>query len=287
MTPLPPSQHDPDSEFYDSEETGDSPLAGAPDPGAPPPTSAESDPVAGEDELDDEPPEFSLRQLSEAYAQVIELQTGQRPQLDGDEAGEDTGEDELEAEEEPESDDVSCPITPESIVESILFVGAPQGESLTSRKIASVLRDVSPAEVTRICKSLNQQYERENAAYRIESKGGKLQMILDPALQDFQHDYFGRNRRARLSQAAIDIMAIVAYNQPITREQIDQVRGRPCGSVLTQLVRREILQVQPGTEDPRVRYYSTTDRFLDLFQLDDIRDLPQSHDVTDIAELAD
>ena len=92
---------------------------------------------------------------------------------------------------------------------------------------------------------------------------------------------------ARLSQAAIDVMAIVAYNQPTTREQVDKVRGKPSGSVLSQLVRRELIAVEDGKEDARVRYYSTTERFLDLFRLDNVSDLPQSHDVTDIAELAD
>ena len=91
----------------------------------------------------------------------------------------------------------------------------------------------------------------------------------------------------RLSQSVIDVLAVVAYNQPVTRDQVDKIRGRSSGSVLNQLVRRELLSIEPGKTDPKVRYYSTTDRFLDLFHLEEIADLPQSHEVSDIEELAD
>jgi segregation and condensation protein B len=112
-------------------------------------------------------------------------------------------------------------------------------------------------------------------------------MVLDPKLVDFQKEFFGRNRQIRLSQAAIDVMAIVAYNQPVTREQVDKIRARPSGSVLNQLVRRQLLFVEPGETDSKIKYFATTDRFLDLFQLEEIADLPQSHDVSDMDELAD
>jgi segregation and condensation protein B len=82
-------------------------------------------------------------------------------------------------------------------------------------------------------------------------------------------------------------MAVVAYNQPTTREQVEKIRGKPSGSVLAQLVRRELLLIESGETNANVKYYSTTDRFLDLFNLDEITDLPQSHEVSDIEELAD
>lgn len=238
-----------------------------------------------DDELDDEP-EFSLTQLSEAYAEVIEAQTGVRPTVGVPES--DQGADETdEAEKDERSDDAACPISPESIVESILFVGAPRDVKLNSRKIASILRDVSPKEVTQIVRKLNQKYENENAAFRVKSDGGAFEMILDPALLDFQQEFFGRNRQVKLSQAAVEVMALVAYNQPITREQVDDLRNKPSGGVLKQLVKRQLLEQKPGEEDPKVKYFWTAERFLDLFQLESLADLPQTHDVADIAELAD
>ena len=112
-------------------------------------------------------------------------------------------------------------------------------------------------------------------------------MILSPDLNDFQQDFFGRNREARLSQSAIDVMAGVAYNQPTTKAPVEKILPRSYGAVLSQVVHLELLSVEPGSTDPKVRYYSTTERFLDLFGLDELADLPQTHDVSDIEELAD
>ncbi|MCA9151571.1 MAG: SMC-Scp complex subunit ScpB, partial [Planctomycetales bacterium] len=78
-------------------------------------------------------------------------------------------------------------------------------------------------------------------------------------------------------QAAVDCLAIVAYHQPIERDLVEKLRGQNSGSLLSQLVRRELLQVEVTNERPRKKLYRTTDRFLDLFGLDCLADLP-SHD---------
>ena len=245
------------------------------------------------DDNDDFEEEFSLDQLSQAYAEVLRTRAGESADpedkpLDPLPPQDDELDDESAESESPQLDDnAACPISPESIIESILFVGCPKDIKLNSRKIAAILRDVSPKEVTKLVREINARYEKEEAAYRIESDGGVFKMILDPKLLDFQQDFYGRNRQVRLSQSAIDVMAVVAYNQPATRDQIEKIRRKPCGGVLSQLVKRELLSVVPGETDPKIKYYSTTDRFLDLFSLEEIADLPQSHEVSDIEELAD
>jgi len=234
--------------------------------------------------------EFSLNQLSEAYAEVIEAQTGIKHTVglpDEDKASQSDSDNEDSDLQSTIDDNAGCPVSPESIVESILFVGTPRDVKLNSRKIAAVLRDVSPKEVTKIVADLNQRYEKENAAYRINVDGGVFEMVLDPKLIDFQQEFFGRNREVRLSQAAIEVMAVVAYNQPITREQIEVLRNKPSGSVLKQLLKRELLKETRDEKLPKIKYYCTADRFLDLFELDELADLPQSHDMADIADLPD
>ena len=89
------------------------------------------------------------------------------------------------------NDDAVCPVSPESIVEAILFVGSPRDVKLTSRKIASVLRDVSPKDVAKIAKELNSRYEAENSAYRISSNKNELKLVLDQSLSKFQQEFFG------------------------------------------------------------------------------------------------
>ena len=238
-------------------------------------------------EPDDDGPEFSLTQLSEAYAEVIEAQTGVKHTVGLPEATE-PDDDTTDAPSSTANDDnAGCPISPESIIESILFVGAPRDVKLNSRKIAAVLRDVSPKEVTKIVGELNRRYEKENAAYRIKANGGVFEMVLDPKLIDFQQEFFGRNREVRLSQAAIEVMAVVAYNQPITREQIESLRNKPCGGVIRQLLKRQLIEETHDEKKPKEKYYRTADRFLDLFELEDLADLPQSHDMADVADFSD
>ncbi len=289
---------DPDFEepaFFDEESNGPANIAGAEETSDPPSSTDKTPESASLDDEELEEEEFSLDQLSQAYAEVLKQNN---PDVDLPElmpAAAETSSDHKEEVllESPDSetadsdDNAACPISPESIIEAILFVGTPKDVKLNSRKVAAVLRDVSPKEVTKIVRELNAKYEQEDAAYRIESDGGVFKMILDPKLADFQREFFGRNREVRLSQAAINVMAVVAYNQPTTREQVEKIRSKPSGSVLAQLVRRELLQIDPGETNSKIKYYSTTDRFLELFNLEEIADLPQSHEVSDIEELAD
>ena len=252
-----------------------------------------------ETEEDDEQ-ELSLDRLSEAYAEVLRQQAGEseesssgRGQLVAEKVAREASGEESEPEdalvdeeqlEKEKDDNAACPITPESIVESILFIGVPRGEKLTSKKIASVLRDVSPKEVRAIAKKLNEQYESENAAYRISFDSKSLRMVLAEDLNELQNEFFGRNREATLSQAAIDILAVIAYRQPIGREEIEKARNKPVGGILKQLVSRDLLSIDVDTENPRRKLYRTTDRFLDLFRLTELADLPQAHDVSELDE---
>ena len=103
--------------------------------------------------------------------------------------------------------------------------------------------------------------------------------MLREAFHPLRNRFYGRIRQARLSQAAIDVLAIVAYHQPLTSEQISRLRGKPSGHVLAQLVRRGLLRIERQQTERRTAQYFTTDRFLRLFSLEGLDDLPQSEDL--------
>lgn len=245
--------------------------------------------------------ELSLDRLSEAYAEVIRQQAnpdaadeGQsrgelvankiaRDKADQDGDGDDEA-DQAQTTADEADDNSACPITPESIIESILFVGTPRGEKLTSKQIASVMRDVSPKEVLAVAKQLNEKYEQEDAAYRIKTESDSIRMVIADDLLGFQNEYYGRNREVSLSQSAIDILAVVAYRQPISRDGIEKARNKPVGGVLKQLIRRDLLTTVPDADQPKRKLYRTTQRFLELFHLSELEDLPQSHDVSDVED---
>ena len=244
--------------------------------------------------------EFSLEMLSEAYAEVMRSQEddatpgndsadgdGKRGELiadklarEADEESEpDIDDDDAAESEAVVDDDAACPVTPESIVESILFVGCPRGEQLTAKKIAAVIRDVSPKEIQTIVQSLNEKYERDNRAWRIEIGEEELKMKIADDLVELQNEFHGRNREASLSQGAIDVLSLVAYQQPISREEIEGSREKASAGIIRQLLQRNLIVEVASEKGKRGKSYQTSDRFLSLFGLDSVDELPHSQPV--------
>jgi segregation and condensation protein B len=179
---------------------------------------------------------------------------------------------------EADGDD-PCPLSPRTILEAMLFVGNRQDEPLTSTRAAELMRGVSPGEVAALVDELNGRYASGGCPYRIVSQGAGYRLSLDNAFSPVRNKFYSRVRQARLSQAAVDVLAIVAYGQPIVAEEVNRLRGTLSGHLLAQLVRRQLLRVErpPGKRRPALYY--TTDRFLDLFGLETLKDLPQSEDL--------
>ena len=141
------------------------------------------------------------------------------------------------------------------------------------------MRGVTPEEIDELVVDLNGVYDSEGAPYCILAEAGGYKMALRKSYHSIRDQFYGRIREARLSQAAIDVLSIVAYRQPISRDEVDDLRGHQSGSLLSQLVRRRLLKLQPKSSDRPKPTYHTTERFLKLFALDDLGDLPQSEDL--------
>ena len=114
--------------------------------------------------------------------------------------------------------------------------------------------------------------------YFVESVGGGYRLSLRDEFNSIRERFYGKIREAKLSQAAIDVLAVVAYHQPIDRKEVDKLRGEESVRVLNQLVRRELLSVERTDEKPRRSIFSTTERFLKLFGMNSIDELPQTQD---------
>ncbi len=173
----------------------------------------------------------------------------------------------------------TCEVTPRSILEAMLFVGHPGNEPLASRQVAALMRGVRPAEIDALVRDLNADYQRRNCPYQIVEEGGGHRLALRAEYDRLRDRFYGRARQARLSQAAIEVLAAVAYNQPISSEDVARLRGTASGHVLTQLVRRQLLRLERTEARPRRLVYSTTDKFLQLFGLESLAELPRSQDL--------
>ncbi len=240
---------------------------------------------------------ISLEELSEAFAQAMESCARARR---GDsesgrehgggsadwavdetmsEAQDDCTEPEDENAPEDSANDDCCPISPSSILEAMLFVGDRDNEPLTAVRAAELMRGVEPEEIPVLVEQLNQLYRASGCPYRIVSDGPGYRLALAEAFYPVRDKFYGRIREARLSQAAVDVLAIVAYQQPLTAEDVSRLRGLPSNHILSQLVRRRLLRIERTEEKPRLTRYYTTDRFLDLFGLESLEDLPQSEEL--------
>jgi len=173
---------------------------------------------------------------------------------------------------------VPCEITPCNVLEAMLFVGRPDNEPVPREQLAGVMRDIQPAEIDQLVEQLNRRYDADGTPYRIVSRGAGYQLELRAMYQSVRNKFYGRTRQARLSQAAIEVLAIVAYRQPVTAATIKEIRRAASGSILSQLVRRRLIALSRLEQDPRVCEYSTTDRFLRLFGLGELEDLPRCED---------
>lgn len=185
------------------------------------------------------------------------------------------------AENQTQSDhasDAVCEVSPRTILEAMLFVGSPTNEPLTSGQVASLMRGVRPAEIDQLVVSLNQSYQDQGCPYEIISEGAGYRLALRTEFQRVRDRFYGKARQARLSQAAIEVLSLVAYSQPLSADDVKLSRGTSSGAILNQLVRRELLQLDRSDPDFRRGRYRTTPRFLQLFGLQSLDELPRSDD---------
>jgi segregation and condensation protein B len=162
------------------------------------------------------------------------------------------------------------------IVEALLFVG---GAPLTADRAAEAIRGLTAEQFRESIDELNRDYRRQGRPYRVHVRGPGCELVLLPRYRGVLDRLYGPSREARLSPAALDVLALVAYRQPITRQEVEGLRGAESAGPLRQLVRLGLVAVQRGEADRREVAYGTTPRFLALFQLRSLDDLPRTQDL--------
>jgi len=171
-----------------------------------------------------------------------------------------------------------CPVSPQTILEALLFVGNRDSQPLTARQAAELMRGVEPGEIGGLVDRLNQRYQERGCPYHVIDEGPGYRLTLRKSFGPLRERFYGRIRETRLSQAAIDVLAIVAYRQPITADRVRELRDKPSGRLLSQLVRLGLLRVERGEAPAGKLQYATAPRFLELFGLESVDDLPQSEE---------
>ena len=158
-----------------------------------------------------------------------------------------------------------------SAIESMLFVS---GEPLSLRDLSNNL-EIKDKVVEEIIKEMMSEYEEESRGIRLISINGSYQLVTKSENSDYIQKLLKKNKRHSLSQASIESLAIIAYKQPITRIDIDEIRGVKSESAIQKLVEKGLIKDIGRLEVPgRPILYGTTDEFLRQFGLETLKELP-------------
>ena len=163
-----------------------------------------------------------------------------------------------------------------SALESILFVW---GEPLEA-KAAAELFNLPVSEMIRILRELAQDYETRRSGLRIREADKAFQLCTNPENDDYITKLCTPVKVKRLSQAALEVLAVVAYKQPVTKAQIDAVRGIKSDRVLETLIKKDLVEEKGRSPQiGRPVLYGTTRNFLFTFGFESLDELPELEDV--------
>jgi segregation and condensation protein B len=148
---------------------------------------------------------------------------------------------------------------------------------LTAGRLAELMDLPATKPVRQAIKDLNTQYDESHRAFRVEQVAGGYQILTLPEFGDDLKRLHQREIDAKLTKAALETLAIVAYKQPILRADIEAIRGVACGETIRNLMEKRLVNIAGRAEEPgRPILYGTTKRFLEVFGLNTLKDLPQA-----------
>jgi segregation and condensation protein B len=147
---------------------------------------------------------------------------------------------------------------------------------LTAGRLAEVIGLSTTKPVRQAIKELNSRYESTGRSFRIEQVAGGFQILTLPQFGDPLKKLHQKEADAKLTKAALETLAIIAYKQPVLRADVEAIRGCACGETIRSLMEKHLVKIAGRAEEPgRPILYGTTKRFLELFGLNSVKDLPQ------------
>lgn len=178
--------------------------------------------------------------------------------------------------------------TLEEAAEAIIFAA---DEPVAPARIAEIVADVtgrpqpSNEEVATAVERLNEAYVEEERAIEIKSWAGGYRMVTRSSLSPFVKTFYVEEQETSLSRSLMETLAVIAYRQPVTRPEVDFVRGVNSDYAIRKLLEMDLASVEGRADSVgRPLLYGTTDRFLEQFGLDDLDDLPTLREVEDLLD---
>lgn len=160
----------------------------------------------------------------------------------------------------------------EGVIESLLFVNE---RPVTLEQIKKVLETVGSQDIKKAVASLQHRYEERKGGIMIVEIAGGYQMLSNPAYVTYLRSFYKTKHKTKLSKPALESMAIIAYKEPVTRSDIEMIRGVNSDGVVAHLLDKELIKVVGRKDVPgRPFVYGTTKQFLEYFGLKSLDDLP-------------
>ena len=160
-----------------------------------------------------------------------------------------------------------------AILEGILFIVGDEG--ITIKEMANIL-EMSEEDVKNTLLELKKDYESNDRGLRISYLGNTFKLTTKEEHKDYYEKLVTESKTTNLSNAALEVLAVIAYNEPITRLKIDEIRGVNSSQIVRRLLARGFIKIC-GKEDTigKPNLYKTTNEFLDYFGLSSKEDLPE------------
>ncbi len=177
---------------------------------------------------------------------------------------------------------MSEPESPRHALEAVIFAA---GGPVNATQIRRALPQLAPSRIPDLVAEINEDLEKSGRPYEIARVAGGYQFRSRPEFADVIRAA-QPERKLRMSQPALETLALVAYRQPLTRAEIEDLRCVDCGAVLKGLLERDLIRILGRREAPgRPALYGTSAHFLETFGLPTLGDLPPLREIEDLEEV--
>jgi segregation and condensation protein B len=220
----------------------------------------------------DEDEQIKDEDLMEEITSLQEQGILEEPDED-DDFSDDIADDEGEMVDEDDDFADGMDVTVESVIEAVLFAS---DEPLSAQRLVNIVDTGSIKQVRQCVENLNGKYDDGNFAFRIEQLAGGYQMMTLSTYNIWLKKLLRARTDTKLSQAALETLAIISYKQPVIRADIEAIRGVAAGEMIRSLMYKGLVKIVGRAEVlGRPMLYGTTKKFLDSFGLNTLKDLPK------------
>jgi segregation and condensation protein B len=159
------------------------------------------------------------------------------------------------------------------LVEALLFAS---GEPISVTQLHDLIPGSTPQKIREALSDLKSEYEQTKRSFTLEEIAGGVQLLTRPEYHEWVQRLHSLRRESRLTPAALEVLSIIAYKQPVRRAEVEAIRGVQCGPILRGLMEKRLIRISGRANLPGAPLlYSTTSRFLELFHLKSLQELPR------------